>query len=154
MANQFLQKEVKKILEDARWPFPLNHAMAAANVFAGFKGENLKIFDVSKGSALCDYHVLATAQNPTQARAMVDELARQLRSVGTTPRTIEGYDSADWVLLDTGDVVFHVFQESARDIYGLDQVLMRHAQVPIPEEFYFGRPAQAGGKEDELKGFF
>ena len=153
MANEYLQKEVQKIIGDKRWAFPLNHAFVATYLLAHFKGENLKVFDMTKGSALCDYNIVATAQNPTQARAMADEIARQLRAQGTEIKSFEGYGSADWILLDTGDVIVHVFQENTRDAYDLDHVFGERPQVKIPEEFYFAGPAKTTG-EDNLKGFF
>lgn len=153
MANEFLQKEVNRVLEDSRWAFPLNHAMAAALICANYKGENLKIFDMTKGSALCDFNVVATAQNPMQARAMCDEFARQLRALGTEILSFEGYATADWILVDTGDVIVHVFQENTRGAYDLDHVFGDRPQVKIPDEFYFSGPAKTSAEEN-LKGFF
>lgn len=153
MANEYLQKEFTKIIGDKRWEFPLNQAMGASYLLAHFKGENLKVFDMTKGSAMCDYNIVATAQNPTQARSMVDELARQLRAQGTEIKSYEGYGSADWILLDTGDVIVHVFQENTRGAYDLDHVFGDRPQVKIPEEFYFAGPVKQT-TEDNLKGYF
>lgn len=151
MANDFLQKELSKIMTDSRWPFPQNHAMAATYILAHYKGENLKVFDM-KGSSMCDYNVIATAQNPTQARAMADEISRQLRAVGTQILSYEGYGSADWILLDTGDVIVHVFQENTRGAYDLDHVFGERPQVKIPDEFYFSGATPS--KVDDTKGYF
>jgi len=153
VANEFLQTEVKKIAEDGRWTFPLNTAMVCAYLMAHYKGENLKIFDMSKGSSLCDFHVIATAHNTMQASSMIDEIARQLRDLGTEVRSIEGRDSVDWTLLDTGDVIVHVFQENSRDLYDLDTVFAGNPAIQIPEEFYFSGPVKASA-EETLKGFF
>ena len=153
MANEFLQIEVNKISQDGRWAFPLNLAMTAAYVMAHFKGENLKILDMTNKSSLCDFNILATAQNVMQARSMADELASQFRAIGTNVRSMEGYGSADWILIDTGDVIVHIFQEGTRDLYALDIVFAEAATVAIPSEFYFSGPV-GKTQEENLKGFF
>jgi ribosome-associated protein len=154
MSQDHVSAQLKAIFEDPKWPFPLNHAMAAAWLAANFKGENLKIYDMTDASAMCDFNIVATAQNPTQARAMVDLLGRAFREQGVKIVSHEGYESADWILLDTGDVIFHVFQESARDIYSLDHVFRARKQVAIPEDFYFGAQRPSLAEDQALKGFF
>ncbi len=152
--NEYVQTEVKKVISNSAFEFPLNHAMASAWVLANFKGDNLKIFDMRKISALCDYSILATAQNATQARAMVDEISANLKAQGANIVSYEGYESADWILLDTGDIIVHVFNGHARDVYDLDMVYARNPQVRIPDEFYFGKPTNVATEKADLKGFF
>jgi ribosome-associated protein len=152
--NEYVQNEVNKIISNTSFEFPLNHAMASAWIVANFKGDNLKIFDLRKSSALCDYSILATAQNATQARAMVDEISGNLKNHGASIVSYEGYESADWILLDTGDIIVHIFNGPARDVYDLDMVLVKNAQVKIPEEFYFGKPTSTSTEKADLKGYF
>lgn len=153
MSSEYLTKQADKLLTAEGQELPFNQAMLAAFILANYKGENLKIFNASKTSSLCDYHILASAQNPTQGRSMIDELARQLRAHEMRVHSVEGYTSADWILLDTGDVIVHVFQDSSRDIFDLDSVLATHPQLEIPEEFYFSRPTTKEEDRD-LKGYF
>lgn len=152
--NEYVQTEVNKIISNTSFEFPLNHAMASAWVMANFKGDNLKIFDLRKSSALCDYSILATAQNATQARAMADEISANLKNHGGSIISFEGYESADWILVDTGDIIVHIFNGPARDVYDLDLVLMKNPQVKIPEEFYFGKPTTVSAEKADLKGYF
>lgn len=152
--NEYVQAEVKKVITNSAYEFPLNHAMASAWILANFKGDNLKVFDMRKSTSLCDYSIMATAQNATQARAMIDEVSANLKNQGASILSYEGYESADWILLDTGDVMIHVFTGPARDVYDLDSIYSRNAQVKIPEEFYFSRPATATNEKPDLKGFF
>jgi len=154
MANEYIQGEVKKVIENTSFEFPLNHAMASAWIMANFKGDNLKIFDMRKTSALVDYSILATAHNATQARAMVDEISSNLKEQGAHIVSYEGYESADWILLDTGDIMIHVFTGPARDVYDLDMIYAKNPQVKIPEEFYFSKPATATTEKPDLKGYF
>jgi ribosome-associated protein len=152
--NEYINTEVNKVLANTEFEFPLNHAMASAWILANFKGDNLKVFDMRRTSALCDYSILATAQNATQARAMVDEISSNLKASGAHIVSYEGYESADWILLDTGDIIVHVFNGSARDVYDLDMHFVKNAQVKIPEDFYFGKPIPASNEKADLKGFF
>jgi ribosome-associated protein len=152
--NEYVQNEVKKVITNPSFEFPLNHAMATAWILANFKGDNLKIFDMRGTSALCDYSVLATAQNPTQARAMIDEVSVNLKHQGASIVSYEGYESADWILLDTGDIIVHVFTGPARDVYDLDLIYAKNTQVKIPEEFYFSKPAGTTSEKQDLKGYF
>ncbi|MCM2350600.1 MAG: ribosome silencing factor [Bacteriovoracaceae bacterium] len=152
--NEYIQAEVSKVISNPSFEFPLNHAMASAWILANFKGDNLKIFDMRKSSSLCDFSIIATAQNATQARAMIDEVAVNLKEQGSNILSYEGYESADWILLDTGDVMVHVFIGPARDVYDLDMVYGRNPQVKIPEDFYFAKPTQVSAEKPDLKGFF
>lgn len=152
--NEYIQTEVNKVITNSAYEFPLNHAMASAWILANFKGDNLKIFDMRKSSSLCDFSVLATAMNPTQARAMIDEVSLNLKHQGAHIVSYEGYESADWILLDTGDIMVHVFTGPARDVYDLDLVYAKNPQVRIPEEFYFGKPTTISSEKPDLKGFF
>lgn len=152
--NEYVQTEVKKIIENSAFEFPLNHAMVSAWIVANYKGDNLKIFDLKKSSALCDYSILATAQNATQARAMADEISVNLKNQGAHIVSYEGYEGADWILLDTGDIIVHIFNGPARDVYDLDLILAKNPQVKIPEEFYFGKPTTVSNEKADLKGYF
>lgn len=153
--NEYVQNEVNKIIGNKSFEFPLNHAMASAWILANFKGDNLKVFDMRKSTSLCDYSIIATAQNATQARAMVDEISGNLKLQGASIVSYEGYESADWILLDTGDIIVHVFNGPHRDIYDLDMIYAKNTQVKIPEEFYFGKPTTVTtDNKADLKGFF
>ncbi len=152
--NEYVQSEVNKVLTNKEFPFPLNHAMVSAWILANFKGEELKIFDMKKSTSLCDFAIIATAQNVTQARAMIDEISKQLKENGASILSYEGYESADWILLDTGDIMIHVFHGPSRDVYDLDLVYAKNPQVKIPEDFYFGKGAEVPLEKTDLKGFF
>jgi ribosome-associated protein len=154
MANEYIQDEVKKVISNPTFEFPLNHAFASAWILANFKGDNLKVFDLRKSSSLFDFSILATAQNSTQARAMADEISFNLKQHGAHMVSYEGYESADWILLDTGDIIVHIFTGPARDVYDLDMILAKNPQVKIPEDFYFGRPTSVSTEKADLKGYF
>lgn len=155
MANPFVEKEVKKIITEQNIEYPKNMALASAWIIANFKGENIKIFDVKDSSSLCDYNIIATAQNPTQARAIVDEITFNLKRNGMHLISLEGLTDGEWILLDLGDIIVHIFQEYARDIFDLDDLWKHFGQVQIPQDYYFEhKEVTATNTEDSNDNFF
>jgi len=140
MSNEFVQKEVNKIIKE--YESPKNMAMASAWILGNLKGSNLKVLDVSKTSGLADYFIIASAQNPIQAGSMAEEVAFQAKRLKQTVLSIEGKGGSDWILLDLGDVIVHIFIESVRDIYDLDQLYGEAPIVEIPQEYYSSTPAE------------
>ena len=72
--------------------------------------------------------------NQRQGHAVSDEIAKRLKGIGELPVSVEGYDSADWILMDYGDFVVHILSESARSYYDLER-LWRHAEMVNPTEY-------------------
>lgn len=155
MANPFIEKEVNKIINEQGIEFPKNHALAVAWIIANFKGVNIKIFDVHESSSLCDFNIIASAQNVTQARSMVDEITFNLKKNGANVISIEGLTDGDWILVDMGDVIVHIFQEVSRDIFDLDSLWGAYPQVEIPSSYYFSNPEmEASGKDGSTDNYF
>ena len=95
----------------------------AVNAVENKKGEELTILEMDKNSgAFTDYFVICTGTNPRQIQAISDEVERQLKQAGTTPNSVEGYNQAEWVLLDYVDFVVHIFSERARKFYDLERL--------------------------------
>ncbi len=140
MSNPYIAKEVSKVIE--AHPYPENMALAAAWIMANFKGINLKIYDAKESSSLCDYNVIGSAENVTQARAMVDEIVKNFKDHDVEVISLEGMSEAEWILLDTGDVIIHIFQDVSRDAFDLDSLWSDRPQLEIPSEFYFGEAGQ------------
>jgi ribosome-associated protein len=87
------------------------------------KAEALSILEMEKGSgAFTDYFVLCSGANPRQIQAITDEVELQLKGAGLRPTHIEGYNQAEWVLMDYVDFVVHVFSEKARKYYDLERL--------------------------------
>ncbi len=86
------------------------------------KAEKLVVLKLSELTSLADYFVLATATNDRQAQALSDGIELTLKATGRRPLSIEGFQQATWILLDYGDVVFHVFNEEARRFYSLERL--------------------------------
>ncbi|MAF77954.1 MAG: ribosome silencing factor [Halobacteriovoraceae bacterium] len=153
MSQEFVAAEVDKIIKSKEFEYPQNMAMAAAWILGNLKGINLKVFDVSSSSSLADFYVLASASNSTQANSMADAISANLRRNGMKFISKEGVSGSDWILLDGGDIIVHIFQESARDVYELESVWTEAKQVKIPNDYYFSsEDAEAAENATDKKG--
>jgi len=85
------------------------------------------------GGAFTDYFVLCSGSNPRQIQAISDEVEQRLTQAGLRPTHVEGYNQAEWVLLDYVDFVVHVFSEGARRFYDLER-LWKSAKRLTPAE--------------------
>jgi ribosome-associated protein len=141
MSRDYITTEITKILNDKNLELPLNQAMASAWVMGNFKGINLKVLDLRKTSTIADFFVIGSASNPTQMTAMAEEISHQMRLAGVEALSKEGLkQSTDWILLDYGDFMAHVFSESARTIYDLDHLYKDAISIDIPDSYYFSSP--------------
>jgi ribosome-associated protein len=87
------------------------------------KAEELTLLEMEKGSgAFTDYFVLCSGTNPRQVQAIADEVELRLKQAGIRPNNVEGYNQAEWVLIDYVDFVVHVFSEKARKFYDLERL--------------------------------
>jgi len=83
-------------------------------------------------SSFTDFLVICSAGNQRQAQAIADEVERVMKLRGDPPISMEGYDNAEWILIDFGDMVVNVFTESARSYYDLDRLFRDARVLPKP----------------------
>jgi ribosome-associated protein len=144
MSLDYVTTEVKKIIEDKNFSDPLNKVMAAAWIMGNSKGINLKVLDLRQTSTIADFFVIGSASNPTQMSSMAEEISHQMRINETEALSREGLkQSTDWILLDYGDFMAHVFSESARTIYDLDNLYKNAIVIDIPDSYYFSSPDES-----------
>lgn len=87
------------------------------------KGEELAILEMDRNSgAFTDYFIVCTGTNPRQIQAISDEVQQRLSQTGVRPNSVEGYNQAEWVLLDYVDFVVHIFSARARQFYDLERL--------------------------------
>ncbi len=86
------------------------------------KGEDLSTIDIRGKSALGDYMVIVSGRSNRHVSAISDHLQRELKTKGYGPFKVEGEQSADWILIDTGDVIVHVFRPEVREFYGIEKM--------------------------------
>jgi ribosome-associated protein len=108
------------------------------------KASNIRVLDLREVTSFTDYFVICSVGNSRQGQAVCDEIETGLRQMGERPVSIEGYDPAEWVLMDYGDLVVHIFSEPARSYYDLER-LWRHARVLSQESSPGEVAAQNGG---------
>ncbi len=85
-------------------------------------GIDIKIIDISKVSVLADYLVISGANNKSQVQAIVDNITEKLDKQKVFVRHVEGYSTANWVLLDYNDIIVHVFNQEDRLFYDLERL--------------------------------
>jgi ribosome-associated protein len=99
------------------------------------KAEKMVALDLRPIASFTEFFVICSAQNQRQVQAIADEISEQLKKqLKQSPVRIEGYSAAEWVLLDYGDFVFHVFDKDARDFYDLERLWRDAAKVELPEQ--------------------
>ena len=84
------------------------------------KAENVVTIDLEGRSALCDAAVIASGRSSRHVAAMAEHLARRLKEAGYGTRPVSGQGQGDWVLVDAGDVIVHLFRPEVRDYYDLE----------------------------------
>ncbi|MDR0480371.1 MAG: ribosome silencing factor [Gallionellaceae bacterium] len=86
------------------------------------KAADILVIDTAKLSPLFERMVIASAQSTRQTKALAQHVAEKLRDLGETPRSVEGSDSGEWVLVDLGEVIVHVMQPAVRAYYNLEEL--------------------------------
>lgn len=98
------------------------------------KGEEISILEMDKNSsAFTDYFVICTGKNPRQIQAIADEVELSLKKTGVRANQVEGYNQADWVLIDYVDFVVHVFSEASRKFYDLERLWKSARKVTVED---------------------
>jgi len=110
--------------------------MVAIDAAESKKAQDVKVLDLREVTSFTDYFVICSSASARQAKAIADEIGKALKKIGELPVSAEGYDSGEWILLDYGDFIVHIFSEPARAYYDLER-LWRHArsvEYPVVEK--------------------
>lgn len=86
------------------------------------KASNIRVLDISEISSLADYFIIASGTNRNQVQALSDNVEESLGKAGFKSGKVEGYNSANWILLDFRDIVVHIFDEENRGFYNLERI--------------------------------
>ena len=97
-------------------------AAAAADAIDSKQGREIVILDMGDLLGIVDLFVIASGTSKRQVRTLVEEVGKQLEDHGRSPLRVEGRATGDWVLVDYGDLVVHIFQPEARDFYSLERL--------------------------------
>lgn len=97
------------------------------------KAEDIKIIDISDVTVIADYFIIAGGSNNSQIQALCDNVDKSLVQAGFHIKQMEGYDTANWVLMDYGDVIVHIFDKENRLLYNLERIWRDGKTISLDE---------------------
>jgi ribosome-associated protein len=113
-------------------PNELAIPVALAKAAANKKASDIKILDLRGKSDLCDYQVICSGESDRQTQAIAQEVDRVAkRSLGIKPSNVEGMQSGQWILIDLGSTMVHIFQSEMRGYYALEGLWPEAEKVPF-----------------------
>lgn len=137
LQEKSLQRAAVKIeIAETPTPFPdldeeVKLAMHCANEK---KAVDMVALDLREIASFTEFFIIASGANQRQVQAISDEINEQLKKqLGSRPVRVEGYRTAEWILLDYGDFVVHIFDKNAREFYDLERLWRDARRVEIPE---------------------
>ena len=125
MLGAFLSRSERTHPEIPSW-------LTAVRAAESKKASDIKVLDLTGITSFTDYFVLCTGANTRQSQAISDEIGLQLKERGEFPISVEGYNQAEWILLDYGDFLIHVFSPHARTYYDLERLWRNAKNLDIP----------------------
>ena len=109
--------------------------LAALHAASEKKALEPVLLDLREIASFTDFFVIVSGANERQVQAISDEVYESLKKLGHTAPRVEGYKTAEWILLDYGDFVVHVFEQKARKFYDLERLWRESKRVELPAEF-------------------
>ncbi|MBB35978.1 MAG: ribosome silencing factor [Hirschia sp.] len=119
---------VEKTAEDGAESFSrMNQSASELNAFIvkrleDDKAENVVEIDLEGKSSIADTMIIASGRSARHVGAIADHILRALKEIGHARAKVEGLKNGDWVLIDAGDVVIHIFRPEVRDFYNLERI--------------------------------
>lgn len=104
----------------------INHsktmAKLAIEALEDKKAEDIRVIDISEISVVADYFIIAGGSNRSQIQALADNVQEALGRAGFEMKQVEGYNTANWILMDFNDVIIHIFDKENRLFYNLERI--------------------------------
>ena len=97
------------------------------------KAMDVRILDITHVSTLADYFMIASGSNRNQVQAMADEAQEKLYKAGYEAKQVEGYQTANWILMDYQDVIVHIFDNENRLFYDLERIWRDGKSLTVEE---------------------
>lgn len=99
------------------------------------KATGLRVLDLREVTSFADYFLICSGSNQRQNQAIWDEISTIMKQqAGEAAISVEGYENAEWILGDFGDLIVHIFSDEKRDYYQLERLWRDAKDVPIPPE--------------------
>ena len=86
------------------------------------KAEDIQIIDIREVSCMADYFVIANGTNVNQVHALCDNVSEELAKLKALTKQTEGYTAGNWILMDYGDIIIHIFDRESRSFYDLERI--------------------------------
>ncbi|MBC7960230.1 MAG: ribosome silencing factor [Vallitaleaceae bacterium] len=83
---------------------------------------DIRVLDIGEVTIMADYFIIAHGNNPNHVKSLIDNTEEKLDKAGYVAKHVEGYHSANWILLDYGDVIIHIFGKDDRVFYDLERI--------------------------------
>ena len=125
-------KEAQVNLQNAD---PLEVAREAAWALYRKKGIGIRLFRVDDTTVITDYYVICSGRASTHLAALADETTYRLEQAGVRSYRTEGRDGGEWLLVDFGTVIVHVFSREAREYYNLERLLKPENEIDLADFF-------------------
>jgi len=122
-----------------------DRALACTRAALDRKAYDLVVLEVGRQSSIADYFVICSGRSDTQVQAIAEAIEQEVGREGAKPISLEGMQRGQWVLMDYGDVVVHIFYVPVREFYDLERLWSRAPRVELPEPFQSQARAQNTG---------
>ncbi len=97
------------------------------------KGEDIRAIQITEIASFADYFLIADGSNPSQITALVDNVEEKMSEAGFEPKRIEGVRNSNWVLMDYGDIIVHVFSKEDRLFYDLERIWKDGTELQVED---------------------
>lgn len=115
---------IDKIIEE--------RAVKAAKIASDKKAEDIIILQLSDLTAFADYFVICSGENPIQIKTIAEAIEQDFKKdAGIMPIGIEGMANGQWVLMDYGDIIIHIFDKESREFYDLEKLWMDAPRISL-----------------------
>jgi ribosome-associated protein len=111
-------------------------ALACTRFALDRKAYDLELLEVTKLTSVADYFLICTGRSDTQVRAIAEHIEQSLAAEGIRPLALEGLQRGQWILMDYGDVVVHIFYQPIRAFYDLEGLWIKAPRVRLPEPYH------------------
>ena len=122
------KKKSKDIVEEL--------ALLCVNASLDKKAKNVSVIFIGDVSSVADYFVVCTGTSDRHVMAVSESVQERIKKAGYLPRGVEGKNYGNWILLDYGDVIVHIFLESVRQFYELERLFVKAPIMDVPDDIY------------------
>jgi ribosome-associated protein len=124
-----LDREMTRVSSDRD---PRRDLALAIEAASDKKAENIVALNLRGVATFTDYFLICSGTSTRQVQAIAEAILEKLEEHGVRPLHVEGETVAQWILIDYGDLVVHVFEQSARDYYDLERLWRDAEKIPVP----------------------